>query len=233
MADKKTEKSGIDADVFARRTLLGRKVGMTQVFDDEDSVSPVTLIEAGPCTVVQVKSSKGKDGYDAVQIGFREKSKNIKKPQLGHFKKASVPAYEKLREVRLKKPDHGLAPGVELTVEIFEGIEKVDIQGISKGRGFAGTIKRWHFSRGPESHGSMNVRQPGAIGCSADPSRVFKGTHMAGHMGNKTRTCRNLRLVKIDRERNLLYVRGSVPGPNGGYVQITASRVKAKKTQNS
>ncbi len=231
MAEQKTKKSKVDPDVFVRRTLIGRKIGMTQIFADDGTVAPVTVVEAGPCIVVQVKSSEGKDGYDAAQIGFEEKKKNVKKPQLGHFEKAGVVPKKRLSEVKLKSRDHGLVPGTELTVDIFEGVKKIDVRGTSKGKGFAGTIKRWHFTRGPASHGSMNVRQPGSIGCSADPSRVFKGTHMPGHMGRNGRTCRNLKLVKIDKKKNLLFIGGSVPGPKGGFVEIMASREKAKKTR--
>lgn len=230
MAEKKKQKSEekLDPAVFVRRRLLGRKVGMTQIYQEDGSCVPVTVVEAGPCTVVQVKKSNENDNYDAVQIGFAQKKK-VSKPLRGHFEKAGVEPLRLLVELRLRSGGHDLKPGSKLTVDIFEGIKKVDVSGISKGKGFAGTIKRWHFKRGPASHGSMNIRQPGAIGQSADPSRVFKGVHMPGHLGAKRATCRNLKLVKIDQESNLLLIEGSVPGPKGSLVEVAASLVKGTR----
>lgn len=230
MAEKTKSQEKIDPAVFLRRKLLGRKVGTTQIFNENGVCVPVTVVEAGPCKVVQVKSAE-KDGYDAVQIGFMQKDKNISKPLRGHFEKAGVEPMHHLAEVRLKDGGHQLLNGTELTVELFEGVEKVDVTGISKGKGFAGTIKRWHFKQGPVSHGSMNVRQPGSIGQSASPSRVFKGIHMSGHMGAKQKTCRNLKLVKIDRDNNLLLIKGSVPGPSGGFIEVSASHTAKAKSR--
>jgi len=222
----------INPDIFVRRKLLGRKLGMTQVFDENGICTPVTVIEAGPCNVVQVKSVD-KDGYDAVQIGFSAKTKNVAKPQQGHFEKAGVEAVRYLREVRLKNGEHGLTAGAAINVDIFDGVKKIDVTGISKGKGFAGTIKRWHFKQGPVSHGSMNIRQPGSVGQSSSPSRVFKGLHMSGHLGAKKATCKNLKLVKIDSEKNTILVEGAVPGPKGAFVEVSASLIKKKKGLSS
>ena len=230
MAQQKTEKK-VDPDLFVQMKLLGRKLGVTQVYQEDGTCVPVSVVEVGPCVVVQVKSSNGKDGYDAVQIGYLEKAKNVPKPQRGHFEKAGVKPVHLLFEVKLKSSDHKLKPGTELTVELFDEVKKVNVSGISKGKGFAGTIKRWHFKQGPRSHGSMNIRQPGSIGASADPARVFKGQHLPGQLGAKRATCRNLKLFKIDKESNLLLIEGSVPGPRGGFVEVAASRAKKKKTR--
>jgi large subunit ribosomal protein L3 len=224
---EKTEQK-VDPGVFVRRKLLGRKLGMTQIFDENGICVSVTAVETGPCTVVQVKTAD-RDGYDAVQIGFVQKTKNVTKPLRGHFEKAGVESLRHLSEVKLKVADHGLKPGLELTVDLFDGVGKVDVSAVSKGKGFAGTIKRWHFKQGPVSHGSMNIRDPGSIGQSASPSRVFKGIHMSGHMGAKRVTSRNLRLVKIDRDSNLLLIEGAVPGPRGGLVQVSASFMEKEK----
>ena len=223
--EKKKEKGkeAIDTDVFVRISLLGRKLGMTQVYQDDGTCVPVSVVEAGPCTVVQVKSTE-KDGYDAVQVGYIEKSKGVPKPQQGHFEKAGQHPTRRLRELRLKHGDHGFKPGLKLTADIFSGVKQVDISGVSIGKGFAGTIKRWHFQRGPGSHGSMNIRQPGAIGASADPSRVLKGTRMSGQLGAKKTTVRNLEVVEVDAEKNHILVKGSVPGPRGAFIEILASR---------
>jgi large subunit ribosomal protein L3 len=207
---------------FVRAKLLGRKVGMTQIYGEDGRAIPVTVILAGPCEVVQVKTKK-RDGYDAFQLGFEERKKGVKKPQLENFKKVGVSPKRFLREVRLVRSVENITAGTKLTVQIFEKTPRVDVSGISKGRGFAGMVKRWHKERGPETHGSMNVRQPGAIGSSADPSRVFKGKHMPGHMGSVRRTVRNLKVVKVDPERNILLVKGAVPGPNGQFVEIQES----------
>jgi len=226
MAEQETavaEKADISA--MERVKLLGRKIGMTTIFREDGSAIPVTLLEVGPCFVVQVRT-KERDGYDAVQIGFeRMKEKHCTKPLLGHFKKAGVPPLRFLREVRLKTSEHNLKPGQVLTVEAFEGIRFVDVSGTSKGRGFAGTIKRWGFRRGPQSHGSQNVRRPGAIGQCMTPGRVFKGKRMAGRYGGKRVTVRNLEEVEIIPERNILVVKGAVPGPNGGFVEVRRSLI--------
>ncbi|RKY17734.1 MAG: 50S ribosomal protein L3 [Planctomycetota bacterium] len=208
-----------------RLKLLGRKIGMTTIFREDGSAIPVTLLEVGPCFVVQVRT-KERDGYDAVQIGFeRKKEKHCTKPLLGHFKKAGVPPLRFLREVKLKTSEHSLKSGQVLTVEAFEGIRFVDVSGRSKGRGFAGTIKRWGFRRGPQSHGSQNVRRSGAIGQCMTPGRVFKGKKMAGRYGGKRVTVRNLEVVEIIPERNILVVKGAVPGPNGGFVEVQRSLI--------
>lgn len=200
--------------------LLGKKVGVTQLLQDDGTVVPVTVIQAGPCVVVQ-KKTKQADGYDAVQLGFVEfiKPKRINKPMTGHFKKANVAPARFVREVAVAG-DEGANPGDKVMVTIFNPNERVDVIGTSKGRGFAGLIKRHHFRGGRASHGSMFHRAPGSIGASAFPSRVIKGMRMAGHMGNARVTVRNLQVARIDQENNLLFVRGAVPGPAGAYVVV-------------
>ena len=200
--------------------LLGKKVGMTQLLDDDGTVVPVTVIQAGPCVVVQRKT-KQKDGYDAVQLGFVEfvKPKRITKPMTGHFKKSNVAPARFLREVPLQGED-AANPGDKVMVNIFNRNELVDVVGTSKGRGFAGFVKRHHFRGGRATHGSMFHRAPGSIGSSAYPSRVLKGMRMAGHLGNARVTAQNLRVARVDQENNLLFVRGAVPGPPGGYVVV-------------
>jgi large subunit ribosomal protein L3 len=200
--------------------LLGRKLGMTQVFDPEDGhVERVTVIEAGPCFVTAIRRAD-RDGYDAVQVGFGEtRDKKLTKPELGHLKKASVGPLRHLREFR---GDPGeLEVGAEVKVNsIFERGQTVKVSGISKGKGFQGTIKRHNFHRGPASHGSHNVRAPGSIGASADPSRVFKGIRGPGQMGAHRVTQRGLEVVDVRADENLLLLRGSVPGPRGSVVEI-------------
>lgn len=205
--------------------IIGRKVGMTQIFAEDGTVTPVTVIKAGPCVVVQTKSANGADGYNAVQLGLVEEKpvrlKNVSKPLQGHFEKtgAGTPPTRVLKEIRLAgEPD--AAVGDQVKVDVFADGEIVDVVGRSKGRGFAGTIKRHKFNRGPETHGSMNVRSPGSIGQSAYPSRVIKGTRSSGHMGDARVTVQNLTVAKVDVENNLLMVRGAVPGPNGGLVVV-------------
>ena len=200
-------------------TILGRKLGMTQVFDENDNVVAVTVIQAGPCTVSQVKT-KATDGYDAVQIGFEDiKPKHVNKPMAGHFKAAGVEPMRYLREVRVENgEDH--ATGDVVTVADFAECTAVDITGTSKGKGFQGTVKRWNFSRGPMTHGSRNQRRPGSIGQCAYPARVRKGLHMAGHMGNERVTVKNLKLVRVDAEQNLMLVKGAVPGGKNAIVSI-------------
>lgn len=206
--------------------LLGKKIGMTQIFSEEDgSVLPVTLIEAGPCLVVQKKTVKT-DGYDALQLGFEDiKESKLTKPLLGHFRKSNVTPKRLLKEFRIEEGIDKYNVGQTLTVEIFKEGEFVDVTGTSKGRGFAGVIKRWDFRGGPGSHGSTRHRAPGSIGQSSFPSRVFKGMKMAGRMGNKKVTVQNLKIVKLDPSKNLLVVKGAIAGRNGGLVIVR----KAKK----
>jgi large subunit ribosomal protein L3 len=208
--------------------IIGRKVGMTQLFAEDGTVTPVTVIKAGPCVVIQTKSAAGRDGYNAVQLGFVEdkpvRLKNVSKPLRGHFEKTGggTPPTRVLREFRLgEEPDAAI--GDQIKVDVFANGDKIDVIGKSKGRGFAGTIKRHKFQRGPESHGSMNVRAPGSIGQSAYPSRVIKGTRSSGHMGDARVTVQNLTVAKVDVENNLLMVRGAIPGPTGGLVMVKKS----------
>jgi large subunit ribosomal protein L3 len=200
--------------------LLGRKIGMTQVFNPEDGhVERVTVIEAGPCYVTGIRRAE-RDGYDAVQLGFGETTeKQLTKPKLGLLKKAGVGNLRHLREFRGEAGE--LEVGAELKVDaVFERGQRVKVSGVSKGKGFAGTIKRHNFHRGPVSHGSHNVRAPGSIGASADPARVFKGIRGPGQMGNKRATQRGLEVVDVRADENLLFVRGSVPGAKGSVVEI-------------
>ncbi|MBC7898668.1 MAG: 50S ribosomal protein L3 [Saprospiraceae bacterium] len=208
--------------------IIGRKMGMTQLFAEDGTVTPVTVIKAGPCVVVQTKSAAGRDGYNAVQLGFVEdkpiRMKNVTKPLRGHFEKTGggLPPTRILRELRLTEEPEA-AIGDQIKVDVFADGDNVDVVGKSKGRGFAGTIKRHNFQRGPESHGSMNVREPGSIGQSAYPSRVIKGTRSSGHMGDARVTIQGLTVARVDVENNLLMVRGAVPGPNGGLVIVKKS----------
>ena len=205
--------------------IIGKKVGMTQLFAPDGTVTPVTVIKAGPCVVVQKKSAAGRDGYDAVQLGLVEdrpvKLKNVTKPMQGHFEKtgAGVPPTRVLKEIRLADGSE-VNVGDKVLVDQFAEGDSVELVGKSKGRGFQGTIKRHHFNRGPESHGSMNVRRPGSIGQSAYPSRVIKGTRSSGHMGDARVTLKGLTVARVDVENNLLMVRGSVPGANGSVVVV-------------
>lgn len=211
--------------------IIGRKMGMTQIFAADGTVTPVTVIKAGPCVVVQTKTVSGKDGYNAVQLGLVEdkpiKLKNVSKPMRGHFEKTGggVPATRVLKELRLQDaPDANV--GDQVKADVFADGDKIDVIGTSKGRGFAGTIKRHNFNRGPMSHGSMNIREPGSIGQSAYPSRVIKGTRSSGHMGNEQVTVQGLRVVKVDVENNTIMVRGAVPGPTGGLLVVKKSNRK-------
>lgn len=207
--------------------LLGRKHGMTQIFAEDGRVEGATVVQLGPCVITQVRTQET-DGYDAIQLGFEDvKDKHVTKPLIGHFKKSGVAPKRFLREQRLSKPAEQ-AVGDTLSAELFSEGQLVDVIGTTKGRGFAGTIKRHGFSRGNETHGCMNVRRPGSIGCSAYPSRVFKGKRMAGHMGVKRHTQKNLRVVRVDAERGLIFVAGAVPGPTGGFVQVQAARTGTK-----
>jgi large subunit ribosomal protein L3 len=204
--------------------ILAKKLGMTQVFQDDGSVARVTVLEAGPCPVTALRTAE-RDGYDAVQLAFgHTKEKHLSKPELGHLKKAEAPPMRHLVEFRFDgarpAPLGDLQLGQSVTVESFEVGARVKIAGVSKGKGFQGTVKRHNFKRGPVSHGSHNVRAPGSIGASADPARVFRGIRGPGQMGNKRVTQPGLEIVAVDSEKNLLLVRGSVPGPRGGVVEV-------------
>lgn len=203
--------------------LIGKKIGMTQIFDEAGASIPVTLIEAGPCFVTQVRTVE-KERYSAVQLGFSEtKPKRLTGGQLGHLKRNDMPPLRYLREFRTKAND--LQEGDRLTVAVFSVGEHVDIIGTSKGKGFAGVVKRYGFAGGPKTHGqSDRQRAPGSIGATSGTARVFPGKRMPGHMGNKRVTSQNLKIVLVDEERNLLGVHGSVPGPKGGVVVINAAR---------
>ena len=201
--------------------IIGKKLGMTQLFAEDGTVTPVTVIKAGPCIVVQ-KKTVNTDGYDAVQLGLVEEKppRRVNKPTEGHFKRAGVPPTRVLREVRIEPSDEATSVGDKILVDMFNENDLVDVIGKSKGRGFAGFIKRHGFHGGRATHGSMFHRAPGGIGASAYPSRVFKGTKMAGHMGDERKTIKNLRVVSVDAANNLLMIRGALPGPAGAYVLI-------------
>ena len=202
--------------------LIGKKVGMTQLFDDSGKAVPVTVIKAGPCYVTQVRSVD-QDGYNAVQLGYEEvKPQRLTGGELGHLKKVDLPPLRFLREFRT---DESLEAGEILTVEVFDEGDRVDVVGKSKGRGFAGVVKRYGFSGGPKTHGqSDRLRAPGSIGAGSTPGRVFKGKRMPGRMGNETVTSQNLLVSRIDPENNIIAVRGSVPGPKNGLVIIKEAR---------
>jgi large subunit ribosomal protein L3 len=204
--------------------IIGKKIGMTQVYAEDGSAIPVAVIQAGPCVVVQRKS-KEKDGYSAVQLGFVENRtiKRVTKPMAGHFKKASLPPCRVLREFRVEDGAE-VKVGDKVSVTLFTPGDSVSVVGTSKGKGFQGVIKRHHFRGGAATHGSMFHRAPGSIGASAFPSRVLKGMRAAGHMGSDRVTVRNLQVVKVDAESNLLVIRGSIPGAGGGYVIIRKKR---------
>jgi large subunit ribosomal protein L3 len=201
--------------------ILAKKLGMTQVFQEDGSVARVTVLLAGPCPVTAIRTSE-RDGYDAVQLAFGlTKEKHISKPELGHLKKADAPPMRTLAEFRDSwDPAHPLTLGETVKVDAFEVGARVKISGTSKGKGFQGTIKRHNFASGPKSHGSHNVRAPGSIGASATPSRVLKGIRGPGQMGNKRVTQKGLEVVRVDAAENLLMVRGSVPGPTGTLVEV-------------
>ena len=198
--------------------IIGRKRGMIQFFTENGDVVPATVIEAGPCQVVQ-KKVVGKEGYDALQLGFLPKKKNVNKPLRGHFEAAGVVPNTYLKEFRIVGVDE-YQVGQEIKVDVFSEKDRVNVTGISKGRGFAGVVKRWGFKGGKASHGSKNHRVPGSIGASAYPARVVKGKKMPGRMGGKRITVRNLDVVKVDPERNLILVEGAVPGARGGMLVI-------------
>jgi large subunit ribosomal protein L3 len=209
--------------------IIGRKVGMTQIFAEDGTVTPVTVIKAGPCVVVQTKSAAGRDGYNAVQLGLVEdkpiKLKNVKKPMRGHFEKTGggISPTRILKEIRLDS-EADVNIGDQVKADVFADGDRIEVIGKSKGRGFAGTIKRHKFHRGPESHGSMSVRAPGSIGQSAYPSRVIKGTKSSGHMGDARVTVKGLTVARVDVENNLIMIKGAVPGANGSLVVVKKSR---------
>ena len=201
--------------------IIGKKLGMTQVFTEQGECIPVTVVKAGPCKVTQVKTEE-KDGYNAIQVGFEEKKENkVNKPENGHFEKAGLDnAYKVLMEFK-DVADELMETGEEVKVEYFHPGEKVKVTGSSKGKGFQGVVKKYNFKGGPKTHGqSHTLRTHGSIGMAADPSRVLKGTRMAGRAGNDTVTIRNLEVVKVDTEKNLLYLKGSVPGAKNGIIKI-------------
>ena len=211
--------------------LIAKKIGMSQQFDDAGNVVPVTVIQAGPCTVIQKKTAE-KDGYAAVQLGFVE-ARGVRKPgkpQVGHFKKAGVPVVKKLQEVGCSDPA-AVKEGDQIFVDIFEIGEAVHVVGAGKGKGFAGVVKRHHFAGGGAAHGSMFHRAPGSIGASSSPSRVVKGMRMGGHMGHERVTVRGLKVVATDKDKNLLVVKGAVPGAKGGYVLITKGSFAATRAK--
>ncbi len=207
--------------------LIGKKLGMTQVYNEKGILIPVTVIQAGPCVVVDVKTAE-KDGYSALQLGFgQRKAKNVSKPVMGHFKRGGVdsnpPAI--VREVRLTE-DSKTELGSEVKADIFDGVEYLDVTGVVKGRGFQGVVKRWNFAGGRYSHGGGWKRKPGSVGCREWPAHVIKGKKMPGHMGNVQRTIQNLKLVQVRAEDNLLFVKGAIPGPTGGVVLVKSARKK-------
>lgn len=207
--------------------ILGKKLGMSQVFRDDGRVIPVTVIEAGPCNVLQIKT-KAKDGYDAVQIGFGEKKeKNLNKPDMGKFKKINVTPKRFVREIKTA-PEQKFELGQQVKVDIFAAGDAVDVVGTSIGKGFQGGMKRWHWKGGKKTHGSTSHRRVGSIGSSTTPGRVIRGHHMPGRMGGDTVTIQNLEVVKIDPENNLLVVEGAVPGPTNSFLVIKKAKKLAK-----
>ena len=207
------------------KTLIGKKVGMTQIFDETGKVIPVTVIEAGPCLVAQVKSIET-DGYNAIQLGYGDvKESKLNKPEKGHFAKAKLALKKHLREFRIDSID-GVNVGDEIKVDTFQVGNKIDVQGTSKGKGFQGVIKRHGQSRGPMGHGSMYHRRPGSMGPTSTPGRVFKGKKLPGHMGRVTVTIQNLDVVRVDLDKNAILVKGSVPGAKGAILKLKTS-VKA------
>ena len=209
-----------------KKGLIGKKIGMTQIFEEAGNVVPVTVVEAGPCTVTQIKTMEN-DGYEAIQVGFGDvKVSRVNKPMKGHFDKADVAPKKTLKEFRLDSID-GIEVGNILKADTFEVGEVVDVKGTSKGHGTAGAIKRWNFSRLRMTHGTgPNHRHAGSLGACSSPSRVFKGKKMAGHYGHETVTVQNLKIAKVDAENNLIAIKGAIPGPKGGIVVI-ADAVKA------
>lgn len=212
-----------------KEALIGRKVGMTQVFAENGNQVPVTVVKAGPCTIVGIRT-KAAHGYDALQLGFEPVKKNVSKPRAGHFKKANVEPTRVLQEVRLDKVEKAYEVGQSLTVELFAPGEIVDVVGVTKGRGFQGGVKRHGWLGGEASHGSMFHRAPGSIGASSDPSRVWPGHKLPGRMGGVQRTTLNVSVVRVLPEQNLILIRGAVPGANGSLVLVRKS-VKTTKAQ--
>jgi len=210
--------------------IIGIKLGMTQVFAEDGNLVGCTVLQAGPCVVVQ-RRTKEKDGYDAAQLGLVEfvKPQRVNKALTGHFKKANVAPVKVLKEVRIAESKDETKVGDRVLVENFKAGELVDVSGVSKGRGFAGGVKRWHYAGGDATHGSMFHRAPGGIGGSSFPSRVWKNQHFPGHLGNVKVTTKNLKVIKVDTDENLLLVRGSVPGPSGTYIFIHKAKKAAKK----
>ncbi|NLW70204.1 MAG: 50S ribosomal protein L3 [Eubacteriaceae bacterium] len=208
-----------------KKAIIAKKVGMTQVFDSEGEMVPVTVLEAGPCKVVQVKSL-ATDGYDAVQVAFApQKESRLTKPLLGHFAKAGVEPMRKLKEFKLEGE---FKPGDELTAALFEEGDRVDAHGKSKGKGFSGSVKRHNQHRGPMAHGSKFHRAPGSHGGSSDPSRVMKGKKLPGHMGSENCTVANLKVVRVDAENNMILLKGCVPGSNGSIITLTDAKKVVK-----
>jgi large subunit ribosomal protein L3 len=201
--------------------LMGRKVGMTQIFDARGKAIPVTVIQAGPCPVVQRKTA-GHDGYEAIQLGYGAQAKRsrVTRPLQGHFDKAAVPLQRHLGEIRLRGGEGDFQVGQVLTVTLFAVGDRVRVSGVTKGRGFQGGVKRWNYRGGPMTHGAMFHRAPGSIGASSYPSRVFRGHHLPGHMGAARMTVKGIEVVSVDPEKHLLLVRGAVPGPTGGLLTI-------------
>jgi large subunit ribosomal protein L3 len=210
------------------KALIGKKIGMTQIFDQDGMIVPVTVIEAGPCTVVE-KKNKQSDGYDALQLGYGEaKSFRLNKPILGKFTKNNLTPVKVLKEFRSSEIDE-IKIGDTIDISVFNDVNSVSITGISKGKGYQGVVKRWGFAGGKDTHGSMFHRAPGSIGQSSYPSKVFKGLRMPGHMGMAKNTVLNLKLVKIDGEQNLMYVKGAVPGANNNIIYIYAADKSGRK----
>jgi len=202
-----------------KKAIIGKKIGMTQIFAENGKVVPVTVVEAGPCVVVQKKTTE-KDGYEAIKVGFGDiREKLVNKPAKGQFVKAGVSLRRTLKEFRLENASE-YEVGQEITADVFEAGDKVDVSGISKGKGFQGVIKRWNQQRGPMSHGSKFKRAPGSMGASSDPSKTFKNKRMPGHMGAVNTTVMNLEVVKVIAEKNLILIKGGIPGPNKGTVVI-------------
>jgi len=212
--------------------IIGIKLGMTQVFAEDGNLVGCTVLQAGPCVVVQ-RRTKERDGYEAAQLGLVEfvKPRRVNKALTGHFKKANVVPVKVLKEVRIAESKDETKVGDRVLVENFKAGELVDVTGVSKGRGFAGGVKRWHYAGGDATHGSMFHRAPGGIGGSSFPSRVWKNQHFPGHLGNVRVTAKNLKVIKVDTDENLLLVRGSVPGPSGTYIFIHKAKKAAKKAK--
>ncbi len=208
------------------KALIGRKLGMMQVFGDDGRALPVTVVQAGPCVITQVKTPE-RDGYAALQLGFgKRKESRVNRPLRGHMEKAGKGCFEILKEVKVEDPE-GYEPGQEFGADVFEIGERIDVMGNSKGKGFAGTVKRWGFHRGPVTHGCKNIREPGSTGCATYPGRVIKGKKMAGQKGNKRVTTLNLRIVDVRPEENLILIKGALPGSSNGIVFLRKSnRVK-------